>query len=301
MDVKELVKAARLRTLPLSVSGIIVGSFMAASEGKFSWSIAILAILTTVGFQIISNFANDYGDGVKGTDNDDRVGPKRAIQSGAITPKQMLLAIKISIGITLLIAVLLIYIAFGKEDFLNLLIFFILGIASIIAAIKYTVGKSAYGYSGLGDVFVFLFFGLLSVCGSYYLFTKELNMAVFLPAISVGLLSVGVLNLNNMRDKESDEKSSKNTLVVKMGSAFAKYYHYLLLISALLFAVLYTVIHYQSILQFIYLVAFIPIVFHFKTVYKNTVPRLLDPELKKLALSTFLFSILFGLGLILIG
>ncbi len=301
MDVKELVKAARLRTLPLSVSGIIVGSFMAASEGKFSWSIAILAILTTVGFQIISNFANDYGDGVKGTDNDDRVGPKRAIQSGAITPKQMLLAIKISIGITLLIAVLLIYIAFGKEDFLNLLIFFILGIASIIAAIKYTVGKSAYGYSGLGDVFVFLFFGLLSVCGSCYLFTKELNMAVFLPAISVGLLSVGVLNLNNMRDKESDEKSSKNTLVVKMGSAFAKYYHYLLLISALLFAVLYTVIHYQSILQFIYLVAFIPIVFHFKTVYKNTVPRLLDPELKKLALSTFLFSILFGLGLILIG
>ena len=201
----------------------------------------------------------------------------------------------------MLIAVLLIYIAFGKEDFLNLLIFFILGIASIIAAIKYTVGKSAYGYSGLGDVFVFLFFGLLSVCGSYYLFTKELNMAVFLPAISVGLLSVGVLNLNNMRDKESDEKSSKNTLVVKMGSAFAKYYHYLLLISALLFAVLYTVIHYQSILQFIYLVAFIPIVFHFKTVYKNTVPRLLDPELKKLALSTFLFSILFGLGLILIG
>ncbi len=301
MDVKELVKAARLRTLPLSVSGIIVGSFMAASEGKFNWSIAVLAILTTVGFQIISNFANDYGDGVKGTDNDDRVGPKRAIQSGAITPKQMLLAIKISIGITLLIAVLLIYIAFGKEDFLNLLIFFILGIASIIAAIKYTVGKSAYGYSGLGDVFVFLFFGLLSVCGSYYLFTKELNMAVFLPAISVGLLSVGVLNLNNMRDKESDEKSSKNTLVVKMGSAFAKYYHYLLLISALLFAVLYTVIHYQSILQFIYLVAFIPIVFHFKTVYKNTVPRLLDPELKKLALSTFLFSILFGLGLILIG
>ena len=301
MDVKELVKAARLRTLPLSVSGIIVGSFMAASEGKFNWSIAVLAILTTVGFQIISNFANDYGDGVKGTDNDDRVGPKRAIQSGAITPKQMLLAIKISIGITLLIAVLLIYIAFGKEDFLNLLIFFILGIASIIAAIKYTVGKSAYGYSGLGDVFVFLFFGLLSVCGSCYLFTKELNMAVFLPAISVGLLSVGVLNLNNMRDKESDEKSSKNTLVVKMGSAFAKYYHYLLLISALLFAVLYTVIHYQSILQFIYLVAFIPIVFHFKTVYKNTVPRLLDPELKKLALSTFLFSILFGLGLILIG
>lgn len=295
------IKAARLRTLPLSVSGILIGSFIAASEGKFNWSISILALLTTIGFQIISNFANDYGDGVKGTDNDDRVGPKRAIQSGVITPNQMLFAIKISIGITLLIAIVLIYTAFGKEDFLNSLIFFILGVGSIVAAIKYTVGKSAYGYSGFGDVFVFLFFGLLSVCGSYYLFTKSLNVTVFLPAISVGLLSVGVLNLNNMRDKESDEKSGKNTLVVKMGSKQAKYYHYYLLISAFLFSVLYTLIHYQSIVQFIYLIAFIPIAFHFKTVYKNTVPKLLDPELKKLALSTFLFSILFGLGLILIG
>lgn len=295
------IKAARLRTLPLSVSGILIGSFIAASEGEFNWSISILALLTTIGFQIISNFANDYGDGVKGTDNDDRVGPKRAIQSGVITPNQMLFAIKISIGITLLIALVLIYTAFGKEDFLNSLIFFILGVGSIVAAIKYTVGKSAYGYSGFGDVFVFLFFGLLSVCGSYYLFTKSLNVTVFLPAISVGLLSVGVLNLNNMRDKESDEKSGKNTLVVKMGSKLAKYYHYYLLISAFLFSVLYTLIHYQSIVQFIYLIAFIPIAFHFKTVYKNTVPKLLDPELKKLALSTFLFSILFGLGLILIG
>ena len=295
------IKAARLRTLPLSVSGILIGSFIAASEGKFNWSISILALLTTIGFQIISNFANDYGDGVKGTDNDDRVGPKRAIQSGVITPNQMLFAIKISIGITLLIAIVLIYTAFGKEDFLNSLIFFILGVGSIVAAIKYTVGKSAYGYSGFGDVFVFLFFGLLSVCGSYYLFTKSLNVTVFLPAISVGLLSVGVLNLNNMRDKESDEKSGKNTLVVKMGSKLAKYYHYYLLISAFLFSVLYTLIHYKSIVQFIYLIAFIPIAFHFKTVYKNTVPKLLDPELKKLALSTFLFSILFGLGLILIG
>lgn len=295
------IKAARLRTLPLSVSGILIGSFIAASEGKFNWSISILALLTTIGFQIISNFANDYGDGVKGTDNDNRVGPKRAIQSGVITPNQMLFAIKISIGITLLIAIVLIYTAFGKEDFLNSLIFFILGVGSIVAAIKYTVGKSAYGYSGFGDVFVFLFFGLLSVCGSYYLFTKSLNVTVFLPAISVGLLSVGVLNLNNMRDKESDEKSGKNTLVVKMGSKLAKYYHYYLLISAFLFSVLYTLIHYKSIVQFIYLIAFIPIAFHFKTVYKNTVPKLLDPELKKLALSTFLFSILFGLGLILIG
>ncbi|MBI9041738.1 1,4-dihydroxy-2-naphthoate polyprenyltransferase [Lutibacter sp.] len=299
MDVKELIKAARFRTLPLSVSGIIVGSFIAASEGFFNATICVLALLTTIGFQIISNFANDYGDGVKGTDNDERVGPQRAIQSGKITPKQLLKVIKISIVITLIIAVSLIYSSFGKDDFLNILIFFVLGIASIVAAIKYTMGKNAYGYSGLGDVFVFLFFGLLSVCGSYYLFTKQLHFTIFLPAFSVGFLSIGVLNLNNMRDRESDIKSNKNTLVVKIGTEFAKYYHYYLLIASFLFALLYTMIHFTNIYQFIFVLAYIPIVKHFIVVYKNENSSLLDPELKKLAISTFIFSILFGLGVIL--
>ena len=298
MDVKEIIKAARLRTLPLSVSGIIVGSFIAASNGFFSSTIFILAILTTIGFQVISNFANDYGDGVKGTDNNNRVGPKRAIQSGAISPKQLLQIIKITIAITLCIAILLIYVSFGKNDFLNLSIFFILGIASIIAALKYTMGKNAYGYSGFGDFFVFLFFGLVSVCGSYYLYAKNFNFTLLLPAFSIGFLSIGVLNLNNMRDRASDIKSGKNTLVVKIGIEFAKYYHYYLLIASFLFSVLYTLIHYTSIYQFIFVLAFIPIIKHIIIVYKNQDPSLLDPELKKLALSTFLYAILFGLGLI---
>jgi 1,4-dihydroxy-2-naphthoate octaprenyltransferase len=298
MDVKELVKAARLRTLPLSISGIIVGSFIAASEGFFNVTICVLALLTTVGFQIISNFANDYGDGVKGTDNNERVGPQRAIQSGKVTPKQLFIVIKISIVITLIIAVSLIYSSFGKDDFLNILIFFVLGIASIVAAIKYTMGKNAYGYSGFGDVFVFIFFGLLSVCGSYYLYAKQLNFTIFLPAFSVGFLSIGVLNLNNMRDRESDLKSGKNTLVVKIGIEFAKYYHYYLLIASFLFALLYTMIHFNSLYQFIFVAAYLPIAKHLLVVYKNEKPRLLDPELKKLAISTFLFSVLFGLGLV---
>jgi len=297
--IKHYIDAARLRTLPLSVSGIIIGSFIAASQNYFNWLICVLALFTTVGFQIISNFANDYGDGVKGTDNNERIGPKRAIQSGVITPKQMLNAIKISIAITLVIAMLLIYISFGKDDFINLSIFFILGILSIGAAIKYTVGNKAYGYSGFGDLFVFLFFGLLSVCGSYFLYTKQLDFTIFLPAFSVGFLSIGVLNLNNMRDINSDIKSSKRTLVVKIGSEFAKYYHYYLLISSLLFALIYNVIHFKSPLQFLFIIAYIPIFKHFIVVYKNKIPKLLDPELKKLALSTFLFSILFGIGLLL--
>lgn len=297
--IKNYIQAARLRTLPLSLSGIIVGSFIAASQGAFNWSICVLALLTTTGFQVISNFANDYGDGVKGTDNEDRIGPERAIQSGAISPAQMLAAIKISVFITFVLAIALIYISFGKDDFVNLFIFFILGVMSIVAAIKYTMGKKAYGYSGFGDLFVFLFFGLLSVCGSYFLYTKKMDVTVFLPAISVGLLSVGVLNLNNLRDWKSDIKAGKNTLIVKIGSTFGKYYHYYLLISSLLFALLYTMIHYRSPYQFLFLIAYIPIFKHMNVVYTNKFPQLLDPELKKLALSTFLFSILFGLGLLL--
>lgn len=296
---KHYIQAARLRTLPLSVSGIVLGCFLAASQNAFNWNICILAIITTIGLQVLSNFANDYGDGVKGTDNEDRVGPERALQSGAISPKQMLLAIKITGALTLIVAILLIYVSFGREDFAYSLLFFALGIASIIAAIKYTMGKNAYGYSGLGDVFVFLFFGLLSVCGSYFLFTKHLDFAIFLPAASVGMLSAGVLNLNNMRDRVSDAKSGKNTLVVKIGDEFAKYYHYYLIIASFLLILLFVMFHYQSNLQFLFLLGYIPIFKHVLTVYNNRIPKELDPELKKLALSTFLVVILLGIGFIL--
>lgn len=293
---KAFIEAARLRTLPLSLSGIIVGSFLAYADNYFDWRICLLALLTTIGFQVLSNFANDYGDGVKGTDNLDRIGPKRALQSGKISAEQMLKAIKITGMVTFIVALILIYISFGKEHLTYFFIFLILGIASIAAAVKYTIGNKAYGYSGYGDIFVFLFFGWLSVVGSYFLYTKQLNLTIFLPATAIGMLSVGVLNLNNMRDRESDEKSNKRTLVVKIGDEFAKYYHYYLLIAAFLLALAYVMMHFRSLVQFLFLIAFIPIFSHLYRVYKNIDPKNLDPELKKLALSTFLFSILFGLG-----
>lgn len=293
------LKAARLRTLPLSLSGIIAGSFVAASRGVFQIEIGILAVFTTIGFQIISNFANDYGDGMKGTDNEDRVGPSRTLQSGEISPGSMKKGIVVAGVITLLLALSLIYVAFGTNYMGYTILFILLGLGSIAAAIKYTVGKNAYGYSGYGDLFVFLFFGLLSVCGTYFLYSKSMELSVFLPACSIGCLSVGVLNLNNMRDRESDKKSGKNTLVVKIGNEFARYYHFYLLGSSMLFALLYTAIHFRSVYQFLFVLAYIPISKHFLTVYHNRDPRLLDPELKKLALSTILFSILFGIGLLL--
>lgn len=295
---KNLINAARLRTLPLSISGIILGSFLAFANGYSNTYIVILALLTTIGFQILSNFANDYGDGIKGTDNDARIGPKRALQSGAISPKQMLNVIKITAVITFAIALALIYVSFGKDNFTYTALFLILGVASIGAAIKYTMGKNAYGYSGLGDIFVFIFFGLLSVCGTYFLFTKQLNFNIFLPAFSVGLLSVAVLNLNNMRDIDNDKTSNKNTIVVKMGSQKAKYYHYFLIISSFIFAITYTLLNYHSVKQFLFVIAFAPIFMHLLKVIKTTNPKDFDPELKKLALSTFLFALLFGIGLV---
>ncbi|MCB4808627.1 1,4-dihydroxy-2-naphthoate octaprenyltransferase [Tamlana sp. 62-3] len=290
------ISAMRLRTLPLSVSGIILASCLAQYKGVFNWSICILAILTTLSFQILSNFANDYGDGVKGTDNAERIGPERAIQSGKITPKQLFNAIKINIVVALLLAIALIYMAFGSQYILLSVLFLVLGVASIIAAMKYTVGDNAYGYRAMGDIFVFIFFGLISVLGCYALFAKNLDFIAVLPAFVVGLLSTGVLNLNNMRDRIPDEKVNKITLAVKLGAQKAKWYHYTLIGLALGLALTFGIIYYKNPLNLIFLIAFIPIIKHVVTVVKNTEPAQLDPELKKLALSTVLLAILMGVG-----
>ena len=295
---KHWIQAARLRTLPLSVSGIIVGSFYAMSQALFNWSIVILALLTTLGFQILSNFANDYGDGIKGTDNEDRVGPKRAIQSGVITPKQMKNALIITSLLTLLSAMALIYVAFKGHNLLFSFIYFLLGILAIASAIRYTVGNSAYGYRGFGDLFVFIFFGLVSTLGIYFMFAKEMDWLLLLPATSIGLLSVAVLNLNNMRDEESDRKSNKNTIVVKMGASNAKVYHYFLIISSMILILEFSYFKDFTFDQYLYAIAFFPLLKHLKTVYTSKNPKELDPELKKVALSTFALSVLLSLSMI---
>jgi len=291
-NTKAWLQAARLRTLPLSVSGILVGCFYAFSQGFSNYAILGFALLTTLGLQILSNFANDYGDGVKGTDNENRVGPQRAIQSGAITAEAMKKGIIITSLLTLVAAVILIYISFGSENFGYSVFFFVLGLAAIAAAIKYTVGNSAYGYRGLGDLFVFIFFGLVSVIGCYFLFAKQIDLLIILPAVTVGLLSVAVLNLNNMRDQISDALSGKNTIVVKMGAKNAKIYHYTIIITALTLTFVFAILSHFKPVQYLFLIAYVPFILHIKTVAKNTVPRDLDPELKKVALGTFFLSVL---------
>lgn len=304
---KQWIEAARVRTLPLSVSGILVGSFFAMSQSHFNWKIVFLALSTTIGLQVLSNFANDYGDGVKGTDNDDRVGPQRAIQSGAITPGAMRYAIFVTAFLTLVSAMLLIYKAFGVSNFLYSMIYFVLGILAIASAIRYTVGKNPYGYRGLGDVFVFIFFGWVSTVGISFMILKELDPVLFLPATAIGFLSVAVLNLNNMRDEESDRKVGKNTLIVKNGGAWGKKYHYFLIVTAMVLFLFFAYIfdmNYDSnpdhfnIDNYFYMVFYLPLILHLKRVNANTEPRLLDPELKKVALSTFFISLVMALQLI---
>ena len=290
------ISAFRLRTLPLSVSGIIIGGFLAYYNGFFNAGIFILTLLTTLSLQILSNIANDYGDGVKGTDNEDRIGPERAIQSGQITPEEMYHAIRINILIVIFLVFATVFTAFGVHFILYSLLFFILGGLAVYAAIKYTVGKSAYGYRALGDVMVFIFFGVLSVMGSYFLFSKQLDHVTILPACIVGLLSIGVLNLNNMRDIESDKASNKITVAVKLGWKQAKRYHVSLIVSAMLIALLFGVLYYTSPFNFIFIIAFIPLIKHLMTVIKAQKPHELDSQLKLLALLTFALSILLGIG-----
>jgi len=287
------LNAARLRTLPLSVSGIVVGSALARFYGKNDILIFILALLTTIGFQVTSNFANDYGDGIKGTDNDDRVGPKRALQSGLLTAKELKIGIVIAVIICAILVVSVLYFSFGSQQIEYFVLFGVLASLSIWAAIKYTVGSSAYGYRGLGDIFVFIFFGLLAVLGSLFLYTKFITGYAWLPAIAVGALSTGVLNLNNLRDFESDRKAGKNTMIVKMGVENGKKYHYILVAMSFVSMVLFILFNAEVWYQFISLLAFIPVGVHVVKVIRNEVPQRLDPELKKLALSTFLMSFLF--------
>jgi 1,4-dihydroxy-2-naphthoate octaprenyltransferase len=296
---KKWIQAFRLRTLPLALSNTIIGSCLAASDDKFRWPVFGLAALTTILLQIMSNMANDYGDFVNGKDTAERIGPKRMVQSGEITPKTMLRGI-IAIGIACIVSgFALILIGTAGMDITNLLIFGVLGIAAIVAAIKYTVGKNPYGYRGLGDIFVFIFFGLVGVIGTYFLHTQLFRWDLLLPASAIGFLSVGVLNMNNMRDYDADRNAGKRTIVVAMGERNAAYYHLFLIGGAIVLAIVYTLLNYHSAWQWLFLLC-TPILFlNLKKVftYKNGLE--LYPELPRVSMASLVFAVTFGIGLIL--
>ena len=292
------IKAARLRTLPLAFSCILMGASIAKiCSFKFSIVKLILALLTTSFLQILSNFANDYGDGIKGSDQF-RETNDRMVQSGKISKEEMKKGIILISVLGFFSGLLLIFFSFPLEDTYKILLFLILGVLSIVAAIKYTVGRSAYGYHGLGDLFVFIFFGIVGVFGSFFLFTQEINLLTVPGSLYIGSLSCAVLNLNNMRDIESDIKSKKQTFAVLLGKKKSKIYHYILIITAFI-SLIFLLINAGDIIYFLSVLPFLMCLMNMLNVYKNKNAQDLDGELKKVALSCFITClILYVTGII---
>lgn len=293
------IKAARLRTLPLAMSGILMGAALSYFDGGFNSRVTILAIVTALFIQIFSNFANDYGDSQKGTDNQHRVGPQRTVQSGEITTTQMKTGMAVLIVLSLLTGIWLIAEGTKGLDPTTFLLFLAFGIIALIAAYRYTAGNNPYGYAGLGDVAVFLFFGILPVVGTYFLNTHHLNAEIFLPAITIGLFSTGVLNLNNMRDIENDRNSGKKTVVVRMGSSKSRVYHTSLIALGWVSALVFVVLRMQSAYQMLFLLTLPLFINDIIRINRIQEPRDLDPFLKRLSIATLLFTLLFGIGIIL--
>ncbi len=289
------INAFRLRTLPLAFSCIIMGSGLAFGDDQFNLTVFVLALITTLFLQILSNLANDYGDFVKGTDNKNRVGPERTLQSGLITKDEMVKAMWIIALLCSVFGVWLIYEGTKGLDLHRAGLFAILGLAAMGAAVKYTMGKNPYGYAGLGDVFVFLFFGWLGVIGSYFLHTHSIDIKIVLPASAIGFFTTAVLNINNMRDHEADAKSGKNTLVVRIGISWAKRYHFMLNFIGVLFIVLYTVPAINAIWFFLF--GFVLFIKPAREILRSKDYTSFDPYLKKQAIAIFLFTIIFVVGL----
>ena len=294
---KAWITALRLRTLPLSISGVITGSLIALSKSIFDWKVFCLALTTTLFLQILSNLANDYGDNQNGADNLDRIGPERMVQSGVISAKEMKRMILLFATMASVSGVSLLLISHLEIFSVSFFVLLILGILAIWAALTYTIGNNPYGYSGWGDLSVFLFFGLLSVIGTYYLYAGEITIDIFLPAISIGALSVGVLNINNMRDHDNDKAAGKNTVVVKIGVSKAKYYHTALLATALIASLLYVFVNHIHYPGYLFVFILVPLTKHLLQVFHFQNPSSFDKELKKLALITILFSLAFGTGI----
>jgi 1,4-dihydroxy-2-naphthoate polyprenyltransferase len=290
------VDAARPRTLPLAVGSILLGNFLAYATGKFDLIIAILATLTTLLLQILSNFANDLGDFSNGVDNADRKVALRAVQTGKISQQEMRTAVMWTAVLSFLSGLSLLYFGLKEASFEVWGTFLGLGLAAIAAAIAYTVGKRPYGYMGLGDVSVFLFFGLIGTLGTYYLQTFSLNYTILLPASGCGFLSVAVLNLNNLRDIENDIKAGKNSIPVRIGKTFGFYYQKFLYIAAIACFYAYPFVAgiKIGINQQLLIVGIYPIIQLFRELHSGMSAAQIDPYLKKTALRTLFLILVFG-------
>ncbi|WP_368877772.1 1,4-dihydroxy-2-naphthoate polyprenyltransferase [Providencia vermicola] len=291
------LESLRPKTLPLGVIAIITGSALTYLMGTFKWPVALLALITAGLLQILSNLANDYGDAVKGSDTAERIGPLRGMQKGVITQADMKKALKINIIAACISGLLLIIVACEKpEDAIG---FLVLGLVAIVAAITYTVGKKPYGYLGLGDISVLIFFGWLSVIGTYYLQSNSFNMITFLPATACGLLSVAVLNINNMRDIENDIKAGKNTLAVRLGPQGARIYHAAIIIIAILCLAFFNLLYLHGWAGWLFLLAVPMLMNHIRRVLSDPTPEGMRPMLENMVKAALFTNVLFSIGVVL--
>lgn len=291
-------ETARPKTLPLALASIFTGSALGywANPQGFNGLVMALCLLTTILLQVLSNFANDYGDHQKGSDTEERIGPLRGIQKGAISAKELKWGLILMVMASFLSGSFLIGIAY--ENLSDLFAFAGLGILAIVAAITYTVGVKPYGYMGLGDISVLVFFGLLGVGGTYYLQTHSIASHIILPAIGSGSLASAVLNINNLRDIEQDAKAGKNTLAVRLGAYKGRVYHCILLSVAALCYLAFAVATAISWTNYLFVLAMPLLAKHAIFVYRSQQPSELRPMLAQMSMISLLINILFSLGLL---
>lgn len=292
---RDWIEAARPRTLPLALAGIGMGAFLAAAHGNFSAIVTVLCALTAIFLQVLSNLANDYGDSIHGADSAERTGPQRAVQSGRISRRAMVRAVIITALLAAISGISLVWVALGVDKLPLVLLFAVLGGAAIWAAVNYTAGNRPYGYVGLGDLFVLIFFGWVGVMGTYFLQTTRLDPTIFLPATSCGLFAVAVLNINNIRDIESDRRAGKRSIPTRIGRDNAVRYHWALLAGGFLCALLYVLLTYQSPWQFLFLLS-LPLLIRNGVAVARTPSAQLDPYLKQMSLTSLFFVLTFGIG-----
>ena len=288
------VASMRLRTLPLSTGGVILGILLATADFKVDLWVAVLIVLTTVCLQILSNLSNELGDVLHGTDTEDRQGPQYGLNSGVLSIGEMKVLIGIFVALCIISGTAMTLLSFGTLWDITPILVLLMGAAAIMGAMKYTLGRNPYGYRGLGDVYVFLFFGLVAVMGSYFVASHTLFWRLLLPGAAVGCFSVGVLNVNNIRDMKTDA-ANRVTVAIRLGERKAKIYQTVLIVLGWLFMLVYCQLRMFSWWHYLFVITLPLFILHLRGVWKRE-GKQLDPMLPLLVMSTFLFCLLAGIG-----
>lgn len=312
MSINAWIKAARPKTLPLAIGGSLLGSFYAMAYHSFHILTFVFALFTSILLQILSNFANDYGDFIKGTDSFSQR-TDRTLTNGEISANSMKKVLKFLTFIVFLSGIFLLYFSLGISPSFWLMLG--IGISAIIAAITYTAGKLSFGYKGFGDVFVFIFFGPVLVVGTYYLHTQLMSGAIWFSAVGFGLLSTAVLNINNTRDLESDQASGKKTLAVILGLNWTRFYHRILVFAGMACMIISlfqipnilfgTAFHSVEILLMLgfcspFAVLYVRHIWNYMELNPGDFPGY-GNELKTVSVTNFVFSLIHGLMILLIN